>query len=556
MKVLEKELARIYFSNTKEREEFFCDVKVLLESSELNRLVYPETLKAIYLLYLKLSANINVFDFIWSERGLLDKESNVLFNFFSEVSGNELSFPKSLLSTKIFIKFCDTNIEQEDLRKILESKILDYYSPVKIKMISKMYLQNAVTLIRFFSKYAPQFSKKENILVLDVLSLLEIEINENTVDDIFIFLKNIVPCFKERFAHLKDEESLFSHTEKVVDWFIVWRNHYYLLEESEKDLSVYYEIDFSTIVKYIPEYIWWNNGVIYHGKNKHFQFGSYGFFFLATGGSIRKFSDERPYTRRMAREFVQLRYDLDLGENHDVYLYLFGKSLGGGEKLSRALMGFMRHSKKVMAIQKEFDKWNPVVQKFSSDEIEILCDEAIQTLMGYIYHCLRDKSNYSIQGKSIVDIMHESDTYYRRILDREVERQQRAILKAQKNEDPKVVRWNPCRRIKPYLRVDVSVKAKAVGKFNIVELLNEQQLAQEGKVLQHCVGTYTNACMKSSTSIWSLRHFEKGGWRSKVTIEVRGTKIVQMRGKCNQSAKENELAMIQKWAAREALVYN
>lgn len=553
MKAFEKEVQSISFSNSKERDEFLNDVNVLLKHPKLKRLVLPKSIRSLHFLYLSLNAELNMFRMLLNQNS--NKDSNLLQKFFQEISGDELFFPKKAESIEIFIKLCDTNISKVNLRKLLKSNFLDNYPLDRIQKISEMYALNINAVIQYFSEYSDQLSKEENILVFDILFLLKpSQIDEKIVSDIYFFLKNIVPYFTIRFAHRMNQKELFGHPEKIVIWFIVWKKHQYQLEENEINGVPYYETDFPTIIKYITEYIWWNNGLRYGGDNKKYKFGSNEFFFLATGGSIRKLTNDRPYTRRMAREFTQLPFDLDLGKQHNVYLYLFGKSLGGGEKLSRSLMRFMRHPNGAVAIQIEFDKWNPVIQKFSSDEFEVLVDEAIETLMGYVYHCLRDKPNYSVQGKTIVHMMHESDAYYRRILRRMEERQRRIDERMAREKAPVVRKWSRQKNIKPLFRANKEKGNRVLSTFNIVELVNEQQLLQEGKVLEHCVGGYVHKCMQSSTSIWSLRYLESGGWKSKVTIELNRKTIVQIRGKRNSTPKLKDRTIIEKWANRESLL--
>ena len=548
MEAFEKEVQRISFSNTTEKKEFLKDVKVLLNNSKTSVLVNPKTIQPLYFLYLSLVAEVNVFSSIWNRNIELKEASSILYKFFFEITEANLFFPKKNNAVFAFVKLCDSNLSKADLKKLLESKFLDEYPLDKIQKLPEMYLVNIIATIHFFYKYESRSSKEKNNLAFDILKSLDPnEIDEKTPDDIFIFLEKIVPYFVERFAHRMHQKTLFKNPKKFEIWFLVWKKHQYQLEENEMEDVAYYKTDFPTIIKYITEYIWWNNGLFYGFGNKHYEFGSHEFFFLAAGGSVRKVSSTRPYTRRMARGFVELPYDLDLGEQPNFYLYLFGKSLGGGEKLSRALMSFMRHPRDGINIQKEFDKWNPIIQKLSSNEFEQIVDEGIQTLMGYIYHCLRDKQNYSIQGKTLVHIMHESDDYYRRIL-------QRIEIRKTRKEKKSVVKWAAQKSIKPFVKFVVDNKKQKVYECNIIELTNEQQLIDEGNRLRHCVGTYVQKCKHPNTSIWSLRYLEGKKWQSKVTLELQGKTIVQARGSCNAHPNMKERNIINKWVAKEKLL--
>ena len=170
----------------------------------------------------------------------------------------------------------------------------------------------------------------------------------------------------------------------MVSWFQVWKNHKYQIEENLSENAEYYNTGFTTIIKYVTKYLWWNNGLNYGNGKKEFSFSSPEFYFLATGSSIRKVPNHHPFTRRMAREFVGLPYELDLGEREDIYIYLYVKSLGGGRRLSSLLMEFIAHPDHKIHLQKELDRWNPIIQKLACEEFEAM--ETAREFVGYLYH--------------------------------------------------------------------------------------------------------------------------------------------------------------------------
>jgi len=93
----------------------------------------------------------------------------------------------------------------------------------------------------------------------------------------------------------------------------------------------------------------------------------------------------------------------------------------------------------------------------------------------------------------------------------------------------------------------------------VVELLDSGALAHEGRAMQHCVATYTRACLARRTSIWSLRqrYTDEGIARSILTIELRadGT-VAQVRGKANARARGWPLEVVQRWAAASSLRFS
>ena len=58
--------------------------------------------------------------------------------------------------------------------------------------------------------------------------------------------------------------------------------------------------------------------------------------------------------------------------------------------------------------------------------------------------------------------------------------------------------------------------------YEVVELLTAQELLEEGRVMNHCVASYANACASGRSSIWSLRkRIESGRVVRLATVEVR-----------------------------------
>jgi len=92
--------------------------------------------------------------------------------------------------------------------------------------------------------------------------------------------------------------------------------------------------------------------------------------------------------------------------------------------------------------------------------------------------------------------------------------------------------------------------------WRLVELLDSEQLAHEGRVMHHCVRIYDHRCLRGDATIWSLRRtVGDGPARSLLTIEVdpRTATIVQVKAAAYQPASGQPLALVRTWAARERL---
>ena len=91
--------------------------------------------------------------------------------------------------------------------------------------------------------------------------------------------------------------------------------------------------------------------------------------------------------------------------------------------------------------------------------------------------------------------------------------------------------------------------------WTIRELLDSDELAAEGKAMQHCVATYTEVCAKGLAAIWSVGVEGSGGRERVLTVEVdpasRG--VVQAKARCNEEPDEVSQAVVVEWAGREGL---
>jgi len=299
-------------------------------------MVNKNTIESLYFLYLNLSADETLFGFSIVNGKLVNRQAGFLVQFFQEFIDNGFSFPKRKMAIEIFIHLCDKNIGKEWLCKLLKTNILEECDFNQVGHLKEFHLPNLIAFIKILDAYSINLKcpeeKRNSYLIFNILKILDAEeIDEFTADDLRFFVKKILPQLVERLSSQISEAEIFDNISKILSWFLIWKNHLHRIEVEPPEVEAYYNIDFSIIIKYVTEYLWWNNGFKYQKKNKVFTFGSQEFYFLAAGGSIRKVPDHHPYTRRMAREFVGLQYDLDLGAEEDMYIYLYVKSLGGGE---------------------------------------------------------------------------------------------------------------------------------------------------------------------------------------------------------------------------------
>jgi hypothetical protein len=94
------------------------------------------------------------------------------------------------------------------------------------------------------------------------------------------------------------------------------------------------------------------------------------------------------------------------------------------------------------------------------------------------------------------------------------------------------------------------------ARWTLEELVDSEQLAREGRAMQHCVRTYAHLCAFHGSTIWSLRrHADDGATTSVLTIEVsrRRGAILQVKGPRNAAPGGFPLELVHAWAAREGI---
>ena len=91
--------------------------------------------------------------------------------------------------------------------------------------------------------------------------------------------------------------------------------------------------------------------------------------------------------------------------------------------------------------------------------------------------------------------------------------------------------------------------------WRIRELLNGQELIQEGRELKHCVSSYAKSCYQGEASIWTMEVETQIGIEKLLTIEVKNAmnEIRQIRGKRNRLPDKKEKSIIGRWAEKENL---
>ena len=540
-----KTIQQLPFDTREEQTQFIKEIQALQEQNSTVHLVDPNSVTSLYYLYNRLDADQSPF------LKALQNDA-ILKSYFNAFLEKDLPLPKGGVATQTLIDLCANNLHLDYIDRLLAKGWLDKIAVTHLNVMQVASLSNLKAITDFLEAKNYDLSDEDIYLGLDVLLLLyPSTLDETSGENFREFLVIYWPLFMARFAEKLEKQALYNQVDRPAEWFLLWRRHRRKEEDELPEDDPYFEIDFKKIIQYVPEYIWWNNGLTYRNNDKNYYFGSPEFRHLATGGSVRKGPDQRPYTRRMAKAFVTLPLDFE-HPNWDLYIYFFAKSLGAEGPLLAFLQEYILHPENPQEIQKVVDAWNPVIQKLVAVNFNILHDRAGRAMLSYLYHCLRDQEDYSVQGKTLEQLEAESNAFHERIQaraqDREARRQAQLALYEERRRARLVTHWPSHSRIKPF------EMGHNHGKwYRIVEITDESSLSREGSIMGHCVGSYSNYCKAGSVSIWSLRQYKKEKWYSLVTIEIRSDEIVQARGQFNANPTTDHQKIIESWAKQEGI---
>ena len=348
-------------------------------------------------------------------------------------------------------------------------------------------------------------------------------------------------------------DSDWGGSERNFGWFRLWLDHRRKTVPTIPQDHAYYALSFATIVKYLPAVLLWNTGLPYRNGKVAFARYSPEFLWLACGGSLRKIPGHPPYSKRMAKEFLNLELELPT-EKADVYVYCFLRSLEVSHDLAIALQRFFRRPADPTLLRGWKDRLNPIAQKLRSATYDWGMGEG-EELLGYLAHCVRDGFGFAANVRSVESLEREAAAFYARIDARRARAEARRAERESKRRgsDNDAFSWTPMAKVKAW-EVE-QPNHQRVRRWKICELTHQTHLLNESAVMRHCVSSYFVKCRGGHASIWSLRELIDNNWVSRVTVEVvpQQRRIVQIRGRHNAEPEEVQMERVLAWAKREKL---
>lgn len=529
-----------------ERALFRKEWKALWDHPGLRLLAQAENRATLYQIYQQRVADQNPFS-------LALYPTCWLSNYFAAFLARGLSWPKGALARRVFLRLAAIPLVATDLDLLLSLGLLDHLSGDQLQRLDKVLPANARSLVEYAAAATEgRLSAQYWDLGADlILSMPASELGPGIGRKMYLFLTDILPLFVNRFPEQGNQ--VYAQERRLIMWFLTWIS---FVDRKINDLPLedsYYQLPYAQIIQYVPPYILWNNGMNFGLQMRVYTYHSLEFRHLAVGGSFRNSPDGRYYSRRMARTLVKLS-PVFPRDDFNVYLYAFCESLGVEGMLHDQLQAYLRLPQDPAAAKKRMDRWNPIIQKLAQLRLQGLPLEHVVQILGYVYHCVRDQEDFSLQGRGLAWLQGASRAYYHNIerrarLRAERMRQEQAAWDAiRKREETS---WAPHPEVSPYEWYEGSQRS-----FRIIELCTRADLAQEGARMGHCVASYEDKCKTMPLSIWSLQQFKKDRWYSLVTIELFGKEIRQAQGRFNVAPSPAEEEKIRLWAAQEDLVWH
>lgn len=183
-------------------------------------------------------------------------------------------------------------------------------------------------------------------------------------------------------------------------------------------------------------------------------------------------------------------------------------------------------------IEKERDElfWNEVILFFAKATEEDLRDFAI--ILNYLEFTRARNRSFSLKGRTFTTITRDAIAWN--------------VYTAKINAKASQVEWYPS-GIKALNKHKVQGDNKVT--YVSIELLNANDLYEEGQEMNHCVGDYVDDCIAGDSAIFSLQKIENGTFKRLATVEVnpRSWELVEANGNCNSELTHEAFSILKTW---------
>jgi len=260
------------------------------------------------------------------------------------------------------------------------------------------------------------------------------------------------------------------------------------------------------------------------------RYGSDIFDYLAAGKNIRHFDSETLFfTKKMAHIFHNTNRKDDLSTLHQ---FCASETLLTDDNIKNVVR---RHGFSIGTTQYHIDGFRQLAAKLKQWNFIELDVEQQQAILGYISHGFQDIEGFSLQSATLNSITRRANAYYEDIARRRNRNSYFRNYTHRKGVNMK----------------DFVYDFEGI-QYQIIQLKTLYELTIEGRVLHHCVSGYSAKCFMGDSSIWSLRDNQDNRM---VTIELKNTRIAQIKGDYNRSPNALEKSIIKTWAWKNKLQF-
>lgn len=251
---------------------------------------------------------------------------------------------------------------------------------------------------------------------------------------------------------------------------------------------------------------------------------------IATGGSFYKEYGQYLFTKKECHVFLNCKHEIPI-KQAIIYSIAYAESNSIGKSL--------RISKtKVNTFNLPDDFWGEVIRFFARQESE--SKEQLDDIVDYIVYRRRENPDFTIIGKG-----HTVESLTKKVTEWHQDLRRLKVIGDHFWEGIPV-------KDSQYSQKNPNKHDNTVNVWKFTQIKSAKDLQKEGNAMRHCVLSYKNDCIEGKSSIWSLTLND----HKKLTIEVRGSRIAQVRGLANRIARDDEINVVKKWARDFRFSYN
>ena len=151
---------------------------------------------------------------------------------------------------------------------------------------------------------------------------------------------------------------------------------------------------------------------------------------------------------------------------------------------------------------------------------------------------------FSVKARSAVKLLRQVDEWH---------------VQLTGEENVHIETWKPS-GLREFAHTEIDAETGRTFAWTIHELCTSAQLSVEGRVMHHCVASYTRRCVSGEASIWSLRVQDMDAQESEpynvltIALDIRKRTVTQARGRYNLQPFDRASLVKQRRAGRPYLL--